>query len=114
MLLGNGDRSGDNKILRENGRGRGRNVARNNREIERAGFFQSAGDACEAKSARKRSFGECVLHQRYVRVTSAPPPEGTSSPPKRRSGCLAELQFACSWCGSYFAGFFVETFFQIG
>ena len=114
MFLGNGDRSGDHKILREDRGGGSRNVARNNGEIERAGFFQSAGEACEAKSARKRSFGECVLHQRDIRVTSAPPPEATSSPPRWRLGCSAELRLACSWRGSYFGGFFVETFFQIG
>src|SRR5580704_220331 len=106
VFLGNGDRGGDYNILGEN-RGRGGwNVARNNGEIERAGFFQSAGDACEAKSVRERSLGECVLHQRDIRVTSAPPPEATSSPPKWRLRCLVELQFAGSWRSSYFAVFF--------
>ena len=100
MLLGNGDRSGDHKILREHRCGRSRNVARDNREIERASFFQSAGDACEPESARKRCFGECVLHQRNIRVTSAPSPEATSSPPRRRLGCSAELRLVCSWRGS--------------
>ena len=100
MLFGDGDWGGDDKILREDCGGGGRNVARNDGEIERAGFFQAAGEACEPESARERSFGECVLDQRDVRVTSAPSPEATSSPPRRRLGCLAGLRLACSWRGS--------------
>src|SRR5580698_1295315 len=99
MFLGNCNGCGDDKILREHRGGGSRNVARNNREIERAGFFQSAGEACEPEPARKRCFGKCVLHQWYIRVTSAPP-EATSSPPRRRLECSAELLFACSWRSS--------------
>jgi hypothetical protein len=39
VFFGNEYRRGDDKILREDGGGRGRNVARKNREIERAGFL---------------------------------------------------------------------------
>jgi hypothetical protein len=52
MFLGNYHRGGDNKVLRENRGGRSGNVARNNREIERTGFFQSAGRGRETKSMR--------------------------------------------------------------
>ena len=39
VFFGNKHWCGDDKILREDGGGRGRNVARKNREIERAGFL---------------------------------------------------------------------------
>ena len=39
VFFGNEHRRGDDKIFREDGGGRGRNVARKNREIERAGFL---------------------------------------------------------------------------
>ena len=100
MLFGDGDRSGDDKILREDRGGGSRNVARNDGEVERAGFFQATGKACEPESARERSFGECVLDQRDVRVTSAPSPEATSSPPRRRSGFVTAWRIASSWRGS--------------
>src|SRR2546427_379629 len=82
---------------------------------EGAGFLQAAGGRGEAESARQGCFRECVLHQRDVRVTSAPLPEGTSDPPQpRRRRIAVSLLGLHSWLGSCFAGFFVETCFQIG
>src|SRR3989442_2284814 len=47
-------------------------------------------------------------------MASAPLPEGTSDPPRRRRRKIgASLLGFHSWLGSCFAGFFVETRFQI-
>src|SRR5580692_5443372 len=100
VFLGNGDGSGGDEILREDGGGGSRDVAADHRDIERTGFLQAAGEACEPETVRERSFGKCVLHQRDIRVTSAPPPEATSSPPRRRVRCSAGLLLAGSWRGS--------------
>src|SRR5467141_2632351 len=115
VLLGNENGCGNHEILRENGGGRGRSVARKNREIERAGFLQAAGGRGEAKPSRQRSFRKCVLYQRDVRMTSATLPEGTSDPPQRQRGRIGvSLLGLRSWLGSCFGGFLVETCFQIG
>src|SRR6266480_1258700 len=106
---------GDDKILREDGGGRGRNVARKNREIERAGFLEAAGGRGEAKPARQGGFRKCVLYQRDVRMTSTTLSEGTSDPPQRQRGRIGvSLLGLRSWLGSCFGGFLVETSFQIG
>ena len=52
----------DHEILREYRRSRSRDVARKDREIERAGFFQAAGRCRESKSSWKCCFGQSVLH----------------------------------------------------
>src|SRR5947209_18198842 len=113
MLLGNQNGCGNDEILREDCCGRGRHVARKNGEVERAGFLQAAGGRGEAESEREGGFGEGVLHQRDIRVTSASLPEGTSDPPQPRRGIIAVLLPGLhSWFGSCFDGFFVETSFQ--
>src|SRR5467141_2798179 len=115
VLLGNENGCGNHEILREHGGGRGRGVARKNREIERAGFLQAARGRGEAKSARQRGFRKCVLYQRDIRMTSATLPEGTSDPPQRQRGrIVVSLLGLHSWLGSCFGGFLVETCFQIG
>ena len=86
VLLGNQHGRGNDEVLGENRGSRSRHIARKNGEIERAGFLQAAGGRGEAKSARQGSFGKCVLYQRNIRVTSAPPPEGTSDPPQPQRG----------------------------
>jgi len=53
-VLGNEHRCGDDKISREDGAGRGWNVARKNREIERAGFFKPHAVAAKRNLAAKR------------------------------------------------------------
>src|SRR6266478_2943569 len=115
VLFGNKHGCGNNEVLREDRGSRSRNIARKNREIERAGFLQAAGGGGEAEPARQGGFGECVLHQRKIRRTSAPAPEGTSDPPQPQRGrIVVSLPGLHSWLGSCFAGFFVETCFQIG
>src|SRR5882762_8798079 len=115
VFLGNENGCGNDEILREHGGGRGRGVARKNREIERAGFLQAARGRGKAEPARQGCFRKCVLYQRNVRVASAPLPEGTSDPPQRQRGrIVVSLLGLHSWLGSCFGGFLVETCFQIG
>ena len=115
VFLGDENRCGDDKILREDGGRRSRHVARKNGEIERPGFLQAASGRGEAKPARQRGFRRCVLYQRNVRVPSAPFPEGTSDPPQPQRGRIGvSLLGLRSWFGSCFGGFFVELSFQIG
>src|SRR5467141_3074621 len=115
VFLGNEHRRGNDKVLREDGGGRRRHVARKNREIERAGFLQAARGRGKAEPARQRCFRKCVLYQRDIRMTSATLPEGTSDPPRRQRGKIdVSLLGLHSWLGSCFGGFFVETCFQIG
>ena len=114
IFFGNENRCGNHKILREDRGGRSRHVARKNCQVERAGFLQSASGRGEAKPARQGSFRKCVLHQRDIRMTSAPLPEETSDPPQPRRRIIAvSLLGLHSWFGSYFGGFLVETSFQI-
>ena len=75
---------------------------------------EAAGGRGEAESEREGGFGEGVLHQRDIRMTSASLPEGTSDPPQPRRGITAVLLPGLhSWFGSCFDGFLVETSFQI-
>jgi len=53
VFLGESDRSSHDEILCEDGGSRGRDVAGENREIERARFFQAAGGGGEAESFGK-------------------------------------------------------------
>src|ERR1700730_4916988 len=82
MRLGNQYGSGNDKILSEHSGRRSGNVAGEDGEIERAGFFQAAGGRGEAKAAGKRGFGESVLHSRRSHGVSAMLTEGTSDPPR--------------------------------
>src|SRR5260370_5081627 len=84
QLLGNENGCRDNEVLCKDGGGRGRHVARKNREIERAGFLQAAGGRGAPKTARQRGFRNCVLYQRNVHETRAPPPQWSSAPPPTR------------------------------
>jgi hypothetical protein len=91
VFFGNENGRGNYKILREDRGGRRRHVARKNREVQRAGFLQAASGRGEAESARQGRFRKCVLDQGNVRMTSAPPPEGTSDPPQPRRRTVVSL-----------------------
>src|SRR6267378_3405987 len=86
VLFRNKHGCGNDKVLREDRGSRSWNIARKNREIERASFLQAASSGGEAEPARQGGFRKCVLHQRKIRRTSAPAPEGTSDPPQPQRG----------------------------
>src|SRR5258706_337819 len=109
VRFGNQHRSGDYQVLREHSGGGSGYIARKNRKIERAGFFQAAGSRGEAEAAGKRGFGESVLHSRRGHGVGAMLTEGTSGPPRkgrRAKGGVFLRGFAegerlvCSWVGS--------------
>src|SRR6202011_3657019 len=54
-----------------------------------------------------------MLHYRSSHRVSATLTEGTSDPPRGARFFVLRPQLACSWLGSCFDGFFVETSFQI-
>src|SRR5437867_3995511 len=66
-----------------------RNIARKNREVQRAGFLQAASSGGEAETTRQGCFGESLLHQRSVLTSGATHPEGTSDPAQRQRGRIA-------------------------
>src|SRR6266403_88633 len=111
MCFGNQDGSGDYEVLGKYSGGGSRNFARENGEVERAGFFQAAGGRGEAKAAGKRGFRESMLHCRRGHGVSAMLTEGTSGPP-RKLRCVSGrvfprefapvVQLACSWGRSFF------------
>ena len=57
MRLGDQHGRGNNKILREDGRGGCRHITGNQGEVESAGFFQSAGSRGKTETARQGCFG---------------------------------------------------------
>src|SRR5712671_7492148 len=111
MRFGNQDGSGNHQVLRKYSGGGSGNLAGENGEIERAGFFQAAGGRGEAKAAGKRGFRESVLHRRRGHGVSAMLTEGTSGPP-RKWRCVRGrvfprefapvVQLGCSWGYSFF------------
>src|SRR6267378_1417943 len=111
MRFGNQHGGGNNQVLREySGRGSG-NIAGENGQIERAGFFQAAGRRGEAEAAGQRGFRQSGLHFRRGHGVSTMLTEGTSEPPRnlRRvkwrvspRGSVAVGRIACSWRGSWF------------
>src|SRR4029077_469575 len=82
MLFRNQHGSGDHEILREDPRRGCGNVTGENREIERARFFQPARGRGEAEAAGERRFRKGVLHYRRSHGVSAMLTEGTSRPPR--------------------------------
>src|SRR5438046_994819 len=62
MFFGESDGSGDDEILREDGGGRGRDVAGKNGEIEGASFFEAAGGGGETEAFGEGGFGGRLGH----------------------------------------------------
>src|SRR6516165_5923770 len=62
--LGDPDGRGDNQVLRENRRGRRRDVAREEGQVERAGFLEAAGGGGKAEAQGESGFGRGCGHFR--------------------------------------------------